>query len=193
MRSVIAGIALLLGWGLGCGAAEPAASAPGLRPRRAVGVVDAPSPGSIRLADGQALRSLRALIRFQPDRQEAPHCALYGLEVEPTLREGRRALACEVADAFAEPLTWRAPEAQRAERLRRALEGASIEGEAQAEASNQAEHIRLWVQTDARVVDGEVAPARWPAPGIEAPAAHGRSPRGLTELWEAVMYPERYR
>jgi hypothetical protein len=144
--------------------------------------------GPIELAGGETLRGLVALVRFEAGESGAlPHCALYALRAESGgLEEGRRSVACETAAPDADvPL---APvEAERDPVLRRALAGATL-------ATAPAGDVRLYVTTDRRLVEGHAATPRWPSPAAEDDEPFvARSPENLTELWEAVMYPHRYR
>ncbi len=150
-------------------------------------------PSAIELADGERLEELRALIRFDAGEGATPTCAVYALRVDPEgAREGRATVACEAAGPDAE-VRLAPVEESRLPRLVAALTGARIDPSgATGDASPR--EIHVWLETDRRRVDGAAAPIRWPAPGAEAtePSAE-RSPENLSEVWEAVMYPHRYR
>ncbi len=148
---------------------------------------------AIELAGGERLKELRALIRFDAGTGGDPTCALYALRVEPEgAREGRASVACEVSATDTE-VRLSPVEETRLPRLVAALTGAHIDPGGDASAASPRE-VHLWLETDRRRVDGAAAPIRWPAPGGEAsePSAE-RSPANLSEVWEAVMYPHRYR
>lgn len=153
---------------------------------------DEPS-SAIELAGGERLQELRALIRFDAGTGADPSCALYALHVEPqSVKEGRATISCEEADHQAE-VSLSPVEETRLPRLVAALTGARIDP-ADTIASASPREVHLWLETDRRRIDGRAAPIRWPAPGAEATEAPAeRSPANLSEVWEAVMYPHRYR
>ena len=145
---------------------------------------------AIELVGGERLEALVALVRFEAGQGEAPRCALYALRsTDRGLVEGRRSVDCGVVDPTAEiPL---APvEPARVPELRRALRGARLSPHADAVGAP----VRLWLTTDQRSLDGWAVAARWPSPAADVvvpPIA--RAPANLSELWEAAMFPERYR
>jgi hypothetical protein len=164
--------------------------------RAAVEEEEAPTtePSStIQLAGGERLQELRALIRFDAGTGGDPTCALYALRVEPEgVEEGRATISCETADHDAE-VSLAPVDETRLPRLIAALTGARIDP-AGSIATAPPREIHLWLETDRRRIDGRAAPIRWPAPGAEATEAPAeRSPENLSEVWEAVMYPHRYR
>jgi hypothetical protein len=148
---------------------------------------------AIELADGERLEELRALIRFDAGGGSDPSCALYALQVRGSgLSEGRATVGCESVEPTAQ-ISLVPVDEDRGPRLIAALSGARLDtGTVVAGPSPRAVHI--WLTTDRREVDGNAAPIRWPSPDGEATEAPvERSPANLSEVWEAVMYPHRYR
>lgn len=169
-------------------------------PEPAARAAAAPSAApAIELADGERFVELRALIRFRASAEAQMHCALYALEqTERGLVEGRKTVGCDDAGSAAE-LPLAPVEDARGPHLHAALLGARPASREEPTAAlpgpdGAVRHVHVWLATDRRVVDGDAAPVRWPTPAEEgSEVALGRSPATLSEIWEAVMYPERYR
>jgi hypothetical protein len=141
----------------------------------------------IELDGGEAFRELLALSRADGP---TPRCALYSIRMhEGALEEGQLNVACpSPPDAIpAADVPYAAVDGARETQLRRALRGAAIA----APSSDGPIVIRLL--TDRRALEGRVPDPRWPEPYATAPEP-GREtpPASLAELWEALMYPERY-
>jgi len=165
---------------------------------------DAPAPSeaeareaatAIELAGGERLEELRALIRFDAGEGSDPSCALYALRVRGNgLAEGRVTVACDAAQSTT-AVSLAPVEDDRSPRLVAALTGARLDPGGHDEASvHSPRAVHLWLTTNRREVDGDAAPIRWPSPNAEATEAPAdRSPENLSEVWEAVMYPHRYR
>jgi hypothetical protein len=153
---------------------------------------------AIELADGERLEGLRALIRFDAGQGAAPTCALYALRAGgPSLAEGRATVACEDIEAGGEPdgeVSLAPIEDARGPLLIAALTGATVEPRTLSSAPASPRTVHVWLTTDRRRIEGAALPVRWPTPGATEPEPPvGHSPANLSEVWEAVMYPERYR
>jgi len=165
---------------------------------------DAPETAAsqaIELADGERLEELRALIRFDPGQGAAPTCAVYALRAGgPSLEEGRATVACEDTEPGGEPdgeVSLAPIEDARGPLLIAALTGATVEPRAPSSAPASPASprtVHVWLTTDRRHIEGAALPIRWPTPGATEPDPPvGHRPTNLSEVWEAVMYPERYR
>ncbi|MBW2463837.1 MAG: hypothetical protein JRH11_19460 [Deltaproteobacteria bacterium] len=166
--------------------------------------LDGEASQAIELADGERLEVLRALIRFDPGQGAAPTCALYALRAGgPSLAEGRATVACEDTDPRGEPdedVSLAPVEDARGPLLIAALTGATVEPRAVSIAPASPDSpasprtVHVWLTTDRRHIEGAALPVRWPIPGATEPEPPvGHRPANLSEVWEAVMYPERYR
>jgi hypothetical protein len=134
------------------------------------------------------------LIRFDTGAGSTPACAVYALRVgAERVEEGRVNIACEAANPRAD-VQLSPVEETRLPRLVAALAGAQLSQRTATPGEPSPRAVHLWLTTDRREVEGEASPIRWPSPDGEAaePAAN-RSPANLSEVWEAVIYPHRYR
>jgi hypothetical protein len=152
-------------------------------------------PTAIELANGERLEELRALIRFDAGEGAAPACAVYALRVGvDRVEEGRvNVSSCDAASVEAD-VVLSPVEETRLPRLVAALSGAELAQPSASVTATSPRAVHLVLTTDRREVEGDAAAIRWPTPDGEAsePSAE-RSPRDLSELWEAVIYPHRYR
>lgn len=180
----------------GCGAGEP----PPARSELDIGAwegerapvestaVAAAEP--IELDGGETFRELLALSRADGP---SPQCALYSIRMnDGSLEEGQLTIDCPSSGAIPPAeVPFAAVEGGRATELRRALSGAAIAGATPDAPAEGPVVVRLL--TDRRSLEGRVPDPRWPAPYATAPEApRGAPPGTLAELWEALMYPERY-
>lgn len=180
---------------IGCGASEP----PRARSELDIGAWEgetvpaesAPVAEPIELEGGETFRELLALSRADGP---SPQCALYSIRMHGgSLEEGQLTIECPASPGSIPPadVPFAAVDGARATQLRRALSGAAIAGAPSGATGEGPVVIRLL--TDRRSVEGRVPDPRWPAPYATAPEPARETPPGtLAELWEALMYPERY-
>lgn len=171
-------------WAGGAPATEPAARAEPARSGRA----------AIELAGGDRLEAFIALVVFEGGG--APVCAVYALRsTDAGLEEGRRTIPCPeqgLAAVRAADIRYRAIDDPRRAELTAALAGARVEP-TDGDPTAAIERIAVRVVTDRRTVEGSASPASWP-PVDDAPEpSYAHAPRNLSEVYEAVMYPGRFR
>ncbi len=147
---------------------------------------------ALGLAGGEALVEVWAIShsRLSPSGgPERSYCALYGFVASGPL-EGRREVPCEQPLGLRPEVALRPIEEDRARELRRALSGATLNGEPPP-LEGTAPTVFVRVETDRRRLEGRVPQVRWPAP-YEAPSVRPSPPTSLEEFWEALMFPERF-
>jgi hypothetical protein len=170
------------------------------------------SGAGIPLASGEQLRILVARTYYEVEETagaksaRGADCSVYVLRATGEgLVEGRRSSGCpkeKGRGGIPARMDFERVEPPRLQHLRTVLRGARPatdkheKGEAMLREPPPGVRYRttLEVTTDQRTIKGRVGQPAWPPPtGETLREPLGRGPRGLSELWEAVLYPHRYR